>query len=251
MSKSRDIDDLSIKESVVRDAVSDKGLGEGVAALTGKKVKSGAASQNKQASGKKAPVVKSPVTTRPNSAGSATKAVTPPLPPATSEVDTDESDEDLLSSSEISGDVYRLRRQMENLHNDMARVVRECSGLPGIIEKQSKELSELSSIVKRQSATIASMEAQIHKEQSLRDKMKIDLEADYKKRIQDGIDALRSTPEIIERLLQSANTMLASVPLEVQQGLKKLELTPSEKATVEHVRKQTTPAKVRIPKHFR
>lgn len=228
MPPKHDVEEFSFSQDAIEEAISPAGIQQGVAALLGKAT---------------APSISE----KPAAAALGTTSRRSSVERPEETVNAIDSDLQRYRDDEL----LRLESRMNTMSLDLEKISRDRSGLMNILEKQSAQVSDMVKTIQRQEVTIASLEAQLKLQQTMHSQSLANLETDLKNRIRDGLSSLKNTPEIIERLMSATNGILATLPSEAVETIKKVELTPQERRTLTNVRQQTAAPKVKIPKHLR
>ncbi|QJW39405.1 glycoprotein 1 [Botrytis cinerea negative-stranded RNA virus 3] len=74
---------------------------------------------------------------------------------------------------------------------------------------------------------------------------------DCKKRIEDAVSVLRDTPAVVERIIDSANKVISTLPDDIKSKVKKVELSSADAKTIQNVKKAIEKPPAKIPDHVR
>ncbi|UNG44329.1 hypothetical protein [Fusarium asiaticum negative-stranded RNA virus 1] len=132
-------------------------------------------------------------------------------------------------------------------------------------KQQAKEIDNLKLLVDAKNATVSSMQKIIDKQQERIKEMEEDLSSidsmvldkldkfneNVKARIQESNEAVRQAPDLIERILDCTNQVIAFLPDDIKKTTKEVKLTETEQQVMTTIRSNTKVQKKKLPKHLR
>jgi hypothetical protein len=235
-----DIDNVDFDNLFSQDEVTNSALREGVAALSGKSSASKVippvpASPPKIPSPKAAPNEPKKNASKPNDPGEKTDE---------SDGNDSEPDEDTIRLTQMNSRISSLYSQLklQKKHNEQ---------ISEFMKIQDGQIADLEAIVKSQDSRIKVLEEEVsfYKE-DYKTELK-SLEEKMMNKHNETVRVMHETPDIVEKLVQSTNQIIGFLPEETKKTLKKVELTPQEKAVMTSLRVQTAIPRRKLPKHAR
>nr|WJG29386.1 ORF1 protein [Fusarium graminearum sclerotimonavirus 1] len=242
----KDIDEYDFNESQVfsRDDVTDENLGQSLKALQGL----GRAEEVKTEDEEKSDVtVKEAI---PSDVGSHDSART--------EVYSRECITNINSIADVRDTIDGMMDTIEAF-SDRSKVLQRAQ------KQQDKEIKNLHTLVDAKNATVSAMQKIIDKQQVRIKELEEDLASidtmvldkldkfneGVKSRIQENNEAIKRTPDLIERILESTNSALAFLPEDLKKTVKEVRLTEPEQHVLATIRSNVKTTKKKLPKHLR
>nr|UNG44333.1 hypothetical protein [Fusarium graminearum negative-stranded RNA virus 1] len=242
----KDIDEYDFNESQVfsKDDITDENLGQSLKALQGLGKAEVVDAENEEVSDV---TVKDTVST---DAGSHDSART--------EVYSRDCVTNIKTISDVRDTIDGMMDTIEAF-SDRSKVLQRTQ------KQQAKEIKELHTLVDAKNATVSSMQKIIDKQQVRIKELEEDLASidtmvlekldkfneNVKSRIQENNEAIKRTPDLIERILESTNSALAFLPEDLKKTVKEVKLTEPEQHVLATIRSNIKTTKKKLPKHLR